>query len=837
MGFLKHATSDVRNKPDPQHPIKRHIMRTFLAASPKPIAVCLAVVCFIAISTLTQPANAGDLLEAREGMVKYKLSNLRVEKHITGEVIVFDYKRVQSGSGMARLAGRSDQSVIDIHGFGMVFQEEGTVRLQDHMAGLRSIMNRGQGGNGIEFYFVVGDVPFGFSGKQYLVSNPIRHGTMNTKLDARKPSKEEAAMAERLRIARNPPETVPDGYQRATADSKLVVGAPVKYGVAGKWRDATVVSIAPTGYLKVVEGGVPRLKTAKLADWIAISEKTMADIQSSPEQFSSDVRILDEGELVLQADVVSLSSLKGSSQSATLLPKGTPLLMERRAKWINAYLMNTDNERARVLVNESDRPRIEFLSFGKLAIRQQTLKDINDEEIKAAYAENLTAFENRATRLPGESGSMETVGSFQSQPNAVNPFDTPIAEPTPENPMRTWSDASGKFQVKGSLIRESDEQVVLKREDGKSIQVPINLLSKTDLTYLTDLKTPADKNPFNNVIDSPADVMSKDGHAAPAKPTVVATVVAKVVAKVDFTQPMQLARTVGDLGWGAKSVAISPNNRFLLIGRSAACASLIDLKTGAMIVDSGRMNHMGDITVCGFTPDGGQAVIGGNKGVIEVYDITAQGQMELKQQFAAHTKELTSLCFSSDGKFAMSGSADKEARYWEVKTGRQIASLGSFSGKIKATRITPDGKLLLATDGEKLQIYDVASSKLVREIKVGRSWASGQSAAFSPNGLLLAVGDGYKFHLWNLVTFTELPILEGTAIGWSAAFCADNRHLVTTSNGLVNIWDAKTQTRVLSHSVGSSFNVQAVATSDDGTLIACPSAFKEVKVLKAATLN
>ncbi|MEP3482459.1 MAG: SHD1 domain-containing protein [Fuerstiella sp.] len=804
-------------------------MNTSFVADSKPNAACVAVFSLLFLSMVNSSVQAGDLREAREGMVKYELSNLRIEKSITGDVIVFDYKRLQPGSGIARLAGRSDEGTVDIMGLGLVIRESGTIRLKDQMAGIRSILSRGEGGNGIEFYFVVGDVPFGFSGIQYLVSNPIRHGKMSTKLDARKRTKAEAEMDERRRIARNPPETVPDGYQRATANTQIVVGAPVKFGSLGKWKDAIVASISTTGSVKLVEVGDAKLRTIQLADWVALSEKTIKDIETAPEQFSIDIRLLKDGNLILPEDVVSLDHLKDGTQSLTSFPKGTPMLLERKLKWVNAYFMNVTNDQVRVMVTESKRPRIEFLPLSKLGIRQQTLIDIKDQEIKTAYAENLEAFENRALRLPGESGSMETVGSFQLPGETVNPFDTPVEEPKPDAPMRTWSDSSGEFQVAGSLVSEDKEHVILKRKDGKKIQVPLELLSKTDLTYLAELKKPASKNPFDNVIDAPERAMLRNDRMALAQPV--------SSANLDFKQPMQLTRTIGDLGWGAASVAISPNNRFLLIGRKASCASLVDLKTGAMIVDSGRMDHLGNVSTCGFTPDGRQAVIGGSKGVIEVYDLSATGQMKLKQQVAAHTKEITSLCFSADGKFALSGSADKEARYWEVETGKQLASLGGFSGKVKATRITPDGKLLLATDGEVLQIYDVAGSKMVRQVKVGSSWAAGQSAAFSPNGLLLAVGDGYDFHLWNLVTFTELPTIEGTAIGWSAVFCPDNRHFLSGSNGVVNVWDAKTQTRVLSNSVGSSFYVQAINTSADGTLIACPSAFKEVKVLKAATLE
>lgn len=782
--------------------------------------VTVAVSCLLLLASV----EAADLLEATPQMAMYKLSNLRVEREIGGSIFVFDYRRTREGTGTPQLAARTDQGPCEIYGFGMIDKASGTMRLRDRFEHLRRIMNGAEGGNGIEFYFVSKRVPYGFGGKEYLISNPIRHGTMNTKLDARKPTAAEKAEAERQRLARIPPEKVPAGYIRATSSTRLVPGAPVKFGMIGQWKDAEVVAVDETQTARLFVPGSQTLRKIKVADWIALSEATQKAIQDSPDQFVCSVRALPDGSLILDDDMVPVVPLPAEINSIESLPPGVPLVAEQNSRWVNAYLMNIDQQRARVLINRPNRTRIEFIPLEQLAIRKQTMTDMKDDVIVAAYAENMATFENRAVRLPGEGGAMETVG-IQQTAESKNPFESTLKEPAKKAELRTWSDTSGQFEVKGRLLSQDETQVVLQREDGKSISVPTELLSETDRKYLDDLMAPEDKNPFNNVIDSPAEAMTSE-------PSLRSDAVSAL--DIDFTRPMELKRTIGDLGWGAASVAVSPNNRFLLIGRKAACASLVDLRTGAVIVDSGRMDHMGDIGVCGFTPDGSKAVIGGARGVIEIYDLSDNGQMKLIQQFAPHQKPITSLSFSTDSRFALSGSEDKEARYWEVATGKQLAALSGFAGKIKATRITPDGKLFMATDGQTLQVYDIAAAKIVREAEVGRSWASGQSAAFSPNGLLLAVGDGHKFHVWNLVTFTELPILDGSQIGWSAVFCPDNRHFISGGNGVVNVWDVKTQTRVLSQPVGSSFYVQAVNISSDGSLIACPSAFKEVKVLKAA---
>lgn len=62
----------------------------------------------------------------------------------------------------------------------------------------------------------------------------------------------------------------------------------------------------------------------------------------------------------------------------------------------------------------------------------------------------------------------------------TTPSTTTVAEPKP----RFWTDATGRFRVKATLLEVSGEQVKLKREDGREISVPIDRLSPRDREFL-----------------------------------------------------------------------------------------------------------------------------------------------------------------------------------------------------------------------------------------------------------------------------------------------------------------------------------------------------------------
>jgi hypothetical protein len=72
-----------------------------------------------------------------------------------------------------------------------------------------------------------------------------------------------------------------------------------------------------------------------------------------------------------------------------------------------------------------------------------------------------------------------------------NPFATPDEKIAQTAKKRTWTDPSGKFRVEATLVRIDGDKVVLKRDDGKEIAVPLERLSDADRTYVSALSSPA----------------------------------------------------------------------------------------------------------------------------------------------------------------------------------------------------------------------------------------------------------------------------------------------------------------------------------------------------------
>jgi hypothetical protein len=70
-----------------------------------------------------------------------------------------------------------------------------------------------------------------------------------------------------------------------------------------------------------------------------------------------------------------------------------------------------------------------------------------------------------------------------------------LAASAQDRPVRVWEDASGRFQVRASLIEQTGSDVRLRTADGREITVPVERLGQADQQYLKSLNAP-DDNPF-----------------------------------------------------------------------------------------------------------------------------------------------------------------------------------------------------------------------------------------------------------------------------------------------------------------------------------------------------
>jgi WD40 repeat protein len=94
-----------------------------------------------------------------------------------------------------------------------------------------------------------------------------------------------------------------------------------------------------------------------------------------------------------------------------------------------------------------------------------------------------------------------------------------------------------------------------------------------------------------------------------------------------------------------------------------------------------------------FSPDGCTALSGSADKTVKLWEL-ATGKV--LRTFIGHSKEVTAVAFSPDGRTMLSGGADSKVTLWDITTGTQIQSLvEEHAEEISPVAFSPDGRAAL----------------------------------------------------------------------------------------------------------------------------------------------
>jgi WD40 repeat protein len=326
------------------------------------------------------------------------------------------------------------------------------------------------------------------------------------------------------------------------------------------------------------------------------------------------------------------------------------------------------------------------------------------------------------------------------------------------------------------------------------------------------------------------------------------------------------------------SVALSPDGKTILLGggeyHKNGPIKLIDLESGKTIRTFD--GHTSFIRSLAFSPDGKMFVSKGFEENYNIWEIETKKPLKSFSSFAKNIafspdgktiafgdsfdgtvtivdaksfqeiKKLTrperihrgtdGLIFSPDGKMLASHDSDV-INIWYVENGADYYQLKGYLRHILTNIPSPDGKILVSVDDDRiLSLIDAQSGNVLRTLDGYEGERLHPIIVFSPNGKILATTDGHKnIQLWDLKSGKKGRLLKGhTDTIKSIAFSSDSKKLISGAFGSevddVILWDLKSGKKL------KRFEHDCLGTiSPDGKTIATSGWSKEIKIRDMAT--
>jgi len=195
--------------------------------------------------------------------------------------------------------------------------------------------------------------------------------------------------------------------------------------------------------------------------------------------------------------------------------------------------------------------------------------------------------------------------------------------------------------------------------------------------------------------------------------------------------------------------------------------------------------------------------------------------------------EVSTMAFSPDGRWLVSGSADQLIRVWEVATGHLLRTLEGHTAKVNCLVFSPDGKLLASGSNDRTTIlWDVATGKAKRRFVAPTREI--YQVAFSPDGQWLASGSGEGIALWDVSSGKLLQGFGyGALKGHLFGFTPDGHSLIVESDARIATWSLKHEILTWEMPIEKGEPRRILATSGDGRLLALQDSHSNIGIRDA----
>ncbi len=228
-----------------------------------------------------------------------------------------------------------------------------------------------------------------------------------------------------------------------------------------------------------------------------------------------------------------------------------------------------------------------------------------------------------------------------------------------------------------------------------------------------------------------------------------------------------------------------------------------------------------------FSPNGRYLLSGGKDRKLWLWNLKSG---KLVKTFVGHSDIISSVAFSSNSQYAISGSRDRTVRIWNVSTGRLLDTYRGHNGFVSSVNFSSDGRYVLSGSYDKtLQFWDRRNARLIRRFKRG-NWVLSMDISRS---FALSGHRDRTMRLWNLDTGKLQRSFRSSSYFMSVAFFPNpNRVVSGHTDNTLRVWNVNSG-KMLRRFWGHSGSVFSVDVSPDGSKIVSGSRDNTVKLWNA----
>jgi len=281
---------------------------------------------------------------------------------------------------------------------------------------------------------------------------------------------------------------------------------------------------------------------------------------------------------------------------------------------------------------------------------------------------------------------------------------------------------------------------------------------------------------------------------------------------------LELLTLKGDDTSRIRSVAFSPDGRFILSASGDSTARIWDAATGRKISESPRAKGG---YAAAFSPDGRLVATGDKSKRATLWD--ARTGKERWSQL--HDVAVSSLGFSPDSRLLATAEGDwsrktnNKVRVWDAATGELLVTMPYHGRRINSVAFSPDGtRVLTATNDQAVCIWETATARRLQTLKCD-DYA--YCAIFLPGGdrLVVSLGCG-DLRCYEWLTGKQVGVFRGHSdITPSLSISADGKLLASGSRDrTARVWDLGTDRQVLL--IRTHAPVYSIAFSPDAKCLA-----------------